>query len=65
MQVDNLQAYCQLHNDSASIALGELKSAALNQGNIFECLMEAAKSSSLGQMSSALYNIGGLYRRNM
>ena len=65
MQVDNLQAYRSLHNDSALIALGELKSAALNQGNIFECLMEAAKSSSLGQMSSALYSIGGLYRRNM
>lgn len=65
IQVDNLQAYCSLHNDSSSIALGELKSAALNQGNIFESLMEAAKSSSLGQMSSALYSIGGLYRRNM
>lgn len=65
MQVDNLQAYCLLHNDSSLIALDELKSAALNQGNIFESLMEAAKSSSLGQMSSALYNIGGLYRRNM
>tara|TARA_R110001592_G_scaffold363352_2_gene684829 strand:+ start:101388 stop:104846 length:3459 start_codon:yes stop_codon:yes gene_type:complete len=65
MQVDNLQAYCSLHNDSSSTALSELKSAALNQGNIFESLMEAAKTNSLGQMSSALYSIGGLYRRNM
>ena len=65
LQVDNLKAYSALHSDSSHVALDGLKSAALHQGNIFESLMEAAKSNSLGQMSSALYSIGGLYRRNM
>jgi len=65
MQVDNLQAYSSLHSDNSHVALGELKAAALHQGNIFESLMEAAKTNSLGQMSVALYSIGGLYRRNM
>jgi len=65
LQVDNLKAYRSLHGDGSSAALEALKSVALNRGNIFESLMEAAKTNSLGQMSSALYNIGGLYRRNM
>jgi methylmalonyl-CoA mutase len=65
MQVDNLQSYNSLHSDSSPEALEGLKLVALQQGNIFESLMEAAKTSSLGQMSSALYSIGGLYRRNM
>jgi methylmalonyl-CoA mutase len=32
---------------------------------VFACLMEAAKVCSLGQMSAALYRVGGQYRRNM
>ncbi|MEH6468021.1 MAG: methylmalonyl-CoA mutase family protein, partial [Porticoccus sp.] len=65
LQVNNLKAYSALHSDSSHVALDGLKSAALHQGNIFESLMEAAKTNSLGQMSGALYSIGGLYRRNM
>jgi isobutyryl-CoA mutase len=65
LQVDNLKAYRSLHGDGSAAALEALKSAALSRGNIFESLMDAAKTNSLGQMSSALYNIGGLYRRNM
>ncbi|HDY86520.1 MAG TPA: methylmalonyl-CoA mutase, partial [bacterium] len=65
LQVDNLKAYQSLHGDGSAAALEALKSVALNRGNIFESLMDAAKTNSLGQMSSALYNIGGLYRRNM
>ena len=65
LQVDNLKAHLLLNEDSAAALLAKLKLAALNQENIFESLMESAKFSSLGQMSSALYDIGGLYRRNM
>ncbi|MCB9876713.1 MAG: methylmalonyl-CoA mutase family protein [Planctomycetes bacterium] len=49
----------------AEAALKSLQQAALNGGNVFASLMEAAKTCSLGQMSSALYEVGGQYRRNM
>ncbi len=64
-QVDNLRAYQALHGERAGVALGELRQAALARGNTFDQLMEASKSASLGQMSGALYAVGGLYRRNM
>jgi methylmalonyl-CoA mutase len=38
---------------------------AVTGGNIFAQLMETGKVASLGQMSNALYNVGGRYRRNM
>ena len=65
LQVDSLKAYYFLNKDNAPGLLANLQLAALNEGNIFESLMEAAKLNSLGQLSSALYGIGGLYRRNM
>jgi len=65
MQVDNLKAYQALYHDSSEDDLSDLKSITLAGGNTFESLMEAAKTCSLGQMSEALYGIGGLYRRNM
>ncbi|WP_444995137.1 methylmalonyl-CoA mutase family protein [Aliikangiella sp. IMCC44359] len=42
-----------------------IQDAALNNQNIFEVLMEATKHCSLGQISQALYQVGGQYRRNM
>ena len=45
-------------------ALEHLKNTALSGGNIFEALVEAAKVCTLGQMSHALYEVGGQYRRN-
>jgi methylmalonyl-CoA mutase len=65
MQVDNLKAYQALYHDSSEDDLSDLKFITLAGGNTFESLMEAAKTCSLGQMSEALYGIGGLYRRNM
>ena len=46
-------------------ALDKIKSAAINQENIFNELMEASKHCSLGQISNALFEVGGQYRRNM
>ncbi|MCX2479935.1 methylmalonyl-CoA mutase family protein [Pedobacter sp. MC2016-15] len=51
-------------NDSTEI-LKQLQITAINGGNIFEQLMEACKICSLGQISRALYEVGGQYRRNM
>ena len=55
-----------LRNQNVSgLALENLQKAAIENGNVFEALMEAAKVCSLGQMSQALYAVGGQYRRNM
>ena len=43
----------------------ELKDVALSSGNIFEELMDCVKYCSLGQITHALYEVGGQYRRNM
>lgn len=65
MQVDNV-ADCQARNREAhAAAVAQLQSAALNRENIFAELMNASKCCTLGQMSYALYSVGGLYRRNM
>jgi len=53
------------HEKAAKEALERLREAALSNGNIFEILMEAAKVCTIGQMSRALYGIGGQYRRGM
>jgi methylmalonyl-CoA mutase len=45
--------------------MAELQRVAVSGGNIFAQLMETAKVASLGQMSNALYEVGGRYRRNM
>jgi len=53
-------------NKNKSIQLlHELQQVAINNKNIFEKLMEVAKYCSIGQISDALYKVGGQYRRNM
>lgn len=57
-----------LHKAQASVleeALEKVREAALNNENIFEVLMEATKTCSLGQITTALFEVGGQYRRNM
>lgn len=64
-QIDRVRAFQKKHAEEAQTALKRIKSAAHQNENIFEALMEAARVCSLGQMSKALYEIGGQYRRNM
>ena len=45
--------------------LGYIQATARERRNVFETLMEAVKTHSLGQISHALYDVGGEYRRNM
>jgi len=47
------------------LGLGYLQKAARDRKNVFAALMEAVKTHSLGQISHALYDVGGEYRRNM
>jgi len=46
-------------------ALKQLQEVARLGGNVFEELMETVKVASLGQITDALFNVGGQYRRNM
>ena len=55
----------QTRNATFKSALASLQKTALEHGNVFKALMEVARSCSLGQMSGALYEVGGQYRRNM
>ncbi|MCX6216446.1 methylmalonyl-CoA mutase family protein [Spirosoma sp.] len=63
--VDSCRAFQETHRQQAERALTNLQTAALTNENIFESLMEATKVCSLGQLTNALYAVGGKYRRNM
>ena len=52
-------------NRHAADSLKALQGAARERRNVFASLMEAVKTHSLGQISHALYEVGGEYRRNM
>ena len=57
-----------LHNANKNEATSQLKSlqqAAMNNENLFEKLMDTTKVCSLGQITTALFEVGGQYRRNM
>jgi methylmalonyl-CoA mutase len=64
-QIRHLRAFQATHGDERDTALSHLQGVARERGNIFAALMETVKSSSLGQVSAALYYVGGEYRRNM
>ena len=64
-QITNLRAFQTAHQDEAQAALAKLKEVAVTGGNIFEQLMETVQVASLGQITNALYEVGGQYRRNM
>jgi len=64
-QLVRLKAFHARHADSAPAALKKLQAAALAGGNVFEEMIETVQSCSLGQITNALYEVGGKYRRNM
>ena len=64
-QIESVRAFQTLHRDDSAAALERLQDVARRRGNLFEELMQTVRSSSLGQISAALYDVGGEYRRNM
>jgi methylmalonyl-CoA mutase len=64
-QIQNLQAFQKRNAGKREDALRKLKQAAINNDNLFSELMESVKYCSLGQITHALYEVGGQYRRNM
>jgi methylmalonyl-CoA mutase len=65
LQLDRVHAYQKAHDPEAREALKVLKNEALAGGNVFTALMKAARVCSLFQMTEALYEVGGQYRRNL
>ena len=63
--ISSRDAFKQRNEGPAAAALAELQRVAVEHGNTFESLMEACKVCTLGQLSDALYKVGGQYRRNM
>ena len=64
-QITTLEAFKKRHESQSAVMLSRLREVAINNGNLFEELMETVKFCSLGQITNALYGVGGQYRRNM
>jgi len=64
-QIQTLKNLHEVNALQSDAALRKLQKVAVDNGNIFAELMEAVKVCSLGQITNALYEVGGQYRRNM
>ncbi|MEE9281804.1 MAG: methylmalonyl-CoA mutase family protein [Myxococcota bacterium] len=64
-QLENLRRFQERHADKSAPALGRLRELASRGGNVFAELLEVTKVASLGQISDALFEVGGRYRRAM
>ncbi len=64
-QIDMLENLHNTNKNNAANALRDIQIAAIQNKNIFEKLMDATKYCSLGQITDALFEVGGQYRRNM
>ncbi len=64
-QINQLRTFQEKHKSSSDKALKKLKEVALSGGNLFEELMKTVRVASLGQITEALYEVGGQYRRNL
>ncbi len=64
-QIAHVREFQDMHHAESAAAIAALKAVAGARGNVFEELMNTVKSNSLGQISAALYEVGGEYRRNM
>jgi len=64
-QIDSCRTFQAAHQRRATEALDRLQRVAVDGGNLFEELMETVKFASLGQITQALYAVGGEYRRMM
>ncbi|NRA96335.1 MAG: methylmalonyl-CoA mutase, partial [Planctomycetes bacterium] len=64
-RLDHLNEFWKTHADDGADALGRLQDVAMQGGNIFAELMTTVRVASLGQITRALFDVGGEYRRNM
>ncbi|MGB9195201.1 MAG: methylmalonyl-CoA mutase family protein, partial [Azonexus sp.] len=64
-QIKRLRDFHARNASTAPAMLEKLKQTVIEDGNVFAVLMDAVRHCSLGQISSALYEVGGQYRRSM
>ncbi|HLV23982.1 MAG TPA: methylmalonyl-CoA mutase family protein, partial [Moheibacter sp.] len=64
-QIEAVKNYQVSNGENSKESLQKLNEVALNNGNLFEQIMEAVKVNSLGEITNSLFNVGGKYRRNM
>nr|MBP6157365.1 methylmalonyl-CoA mutase [Polaromonas sp.] len=64
-QLTRLQDFQHRNKDKSTLALKQLQEAVINNANVFEILMDAVRVCSLGQITNALFEVGGQYRRSM
>src|SRR5699024_12376542 len=64
-QISELHKFQEANKEHVDEALRRLQQVASSAGNIFAQLMETVRAPSLGQITNALYQVGGQYRRNM
>jgi methylmalonyl-CoA mutase len=65
LQIDRLKEVHEANKDRAKAHLNHLQQVAVNNENTFAALMEVTKYCTLGEITHALYEVGGQYRRNM
>jgi methylmalonyl-CoA mutase len=64
-QLNRLHDFHVRHKDAAAVQIKRLQQAVIDNANVFEVLMDAVRVCSLGQITNALFEVGGQYRRNM
>jgi methylmalonyl-CoA mutase len=64
-QIRRLHDFQRRHANESAQALAQLRDTALRGGNVFATLMETVRSASLGEITRTLFEVGGVYRRNM
>jgi methylmalonyl-CoA mutase len=64
-QLSRLRSFQEDHAMEAAAVLDRLKTVAIDGGNLFAVLMEAARVCTLGQITEAMFEVGGQYRRNV
>jgi methylmalonyl-CoA mutase len=64
-QIASVRNFQAIHQSEFDASIRQLQAVARERKNVFEQLIETVKAASLGQVSHALYEVGGEYRRNM
>ena len=64
-QIKRLRDFQQRNQEASGPMLDRLRQTVINNGNVFEVLIDAVQVCSLGQITTALYEVGGQYRRSM
>ena len=64
-QISRLNSFKDKNTDASAAALQRLRAVAMQNGNVFSELVDAVQYCSLGQITEALFDVGGEYRRNM